>query len=62
MFPASCARLLRLFVVASAARLSLGRGTPAWLPPLLTFSNGSAVRDVAAWEERKVEVARLLLT
>ena len=31
-----------------------------FLPPLLQFENGTQVKDVASWEQRKVEVQSLL--
>ena len=32
----------------------------AYLPPLLTFDNGSAVRDSTAWAARRDEIKTLL--
>ena len=52
---------MNAFAILSLSSTALSSFTPTpWLPPLLEFTNGSAVTSLAAWRDRRVELKQLL--
>jgi hypothetical protein len=51
--------MLLLLLLSAFVACAMAFHASPFLPPLLTFENGTAVETAEAWRERRAEVSRL---